>query len=83
MAIITLAHNLRLKVVAEGVETEEQLKFLHLLRCDEIQGYLFSKPVPADLFEELLEQELGPSNNWDALRRKLDIKVQRRQLRAA
>jgi EAL domain-containing protein (putative c-di-GMP-specific phosphodiesterase class I) len=83
MAIITLAHNLRLKVVAEGVETEEQLKFLHLLRCDEIQGYLFSKPVPADLFEELLEQELGPSNNWDALRRKLDIKIQRRQLRAA
>jgi len=83
MAIITLAHNLRLKVVAEGVETEEQLKFLHLLRCDEIQGYLFSQPVPADLFEELLDQELCPSNNWDALRRKLDIKVQRRQLRAA
>ncbi|HET9527222.1 MAG TPA: EAL domain-containing protein, partial [Pyrinomonadaceae bacterium] len=43
-AIITLAHNLRLKVVAEGVETEEQLRFLQLLRCDEIQGYFFSKP---------------------------------------
>lgn len=48
MAIITLAHNLKLEVVAEGVETEEQLNFLRLLRCDEIQGFLFSKGLPAD-----------------------------------
>jgi len=48
MAIISLAHNLSLKVTAEGVETEEQLKFLRLLRCDDWQGYLYSKPVPAD-----------------------------------
>lgn len=54
MAIITLAHNLRLKVVAEGVETAEQLKFLQLLQCDEWQGYLYSKPVPADDFRNLL-----------------------------
>jgi diguanylate cyclase (GGDEF)-like protein len=50
MTIITLAHNLRLKVMAEGVENEEQLKLLHLLRCDEAQGYLFGKPSPADLY---------------------------------
>jgi EAL domain-containing protein (putative c-di-GMP-specific phosphodiesterase class I) len=54
MAIITLAHNLRLTVVAEGVETEEQLGLLRLLRCDEIQGYLFSKPLPAEALKELL-----------------------------
>jgi diguanylate cyclase (GGDEF)-like protein len=49
--IINLAHSLKLKVVAEGVETDEQSRLLHLLRCDEMQGYLLSKPVPAEIFE--------------------------------
>ena len=55
VAIITLAHNLRLKVVAEGVETEDQLRFLQSLRCDEIQGYFFSKPRPADALVSLFD----------------------------
>jgi diguanylate cyclase (GGDEF)-like protein len=46
--MISLAHSLKLVVVAEGVETEEQAKILRLLRCDEIQGYLISKPLPFD-----------------------------------
>jgi EAL domain-containing protein (putative c-di-GMP-specific phosphodiesterase class I) len=49
--IINLAHWLKLKVVAEGVETEEQSRLLRLLKCDEMQGFLFSKPVPAEIFE--------------------------------
>jgi len=49
--IIKLAHSLKLKVVAEGVETEEQSRLLRLLDCDEMQGFLFSKPVPRGLFE--------------------------------
>ena len=51
--IIALAHSLRLKVVAEGVETEEQAMILRLLRCDEIQGYLISHPVPEREFAAL------------------------------
>jgi len=49
--IINLAHSLKIKVVAEGVETEEQSRLLRLLSCDEFQGFLFSKPVPRETFE--------------------------------
>ncbi|MCH8161083.1 MAG: EAL domain-containing protein [Chloroflexi bacterium] len=54
VAIVSMARGLGLKVIAEGVETEEQLAFLKALRCDEFQGYLFSKPVPPDELEKLL-----------------------------
>ena len=53
-AIITLGHNLKLEVVAEGVETEQQLAHLREANCDTAQGFLFSEPVPADGFEKLL-----------------------------
>jgi EAL domain-containing protein (putative c-di-GMP-specific phosphodiesterase class I) len=49
--IITLAHSVQLKVVAEGVETEEQSRLLRLLGCDQAQGFLFSKAVPVEMFE--------------------------------
>jgi diguanylate cyclase (GGDEF)-like protein len=49
--IVNLAHALGLNTVAEGVETEAQLRQLRLLHCDEMQGYLFGKPVTAELFE--------------------------------
>ena len=53
--IISLAHSLTLNVVAEGVETEEQSRLLLSLNCDEMQGYLFSKPVPGQIFETRLQ----------------------------
>jgi diguanylate cyclase (GGDEF)-like protein len=51
MAIVTLAHNLKLRVIAEGLETEEQVVFLQLLRCDEAQGFIFGRPMPPEVFE--------------------------------
>jgi EAL domain-containing protein (putative c-di-GMP-specific phosphodiesterase class I) len=47
-AIVAMAHSFGMSVIAEGVETVEQLDFLHTLGCEEFQGYLFSRPVPAD-----------------------------------
>lgn len=55
-AIIALAHSLKLKVVAEGVETESQLQYLQAMRCDEYQGYLSSRPVAPAEFRCLLAQ---------------------------
>ena len=57
--IITLARAFNLTVVAEGVDSEEQLKLLRLLRCDQVQGFLFHKPLPAHTFEALLRGANG------------------------
>jgi EAL domain-containing protein (putative c-di-GMP-specific phosphodiesterase class I) len=55
--VITLAHSLRLTVVAEGVDAEEQAQVLRLLRCDQMQGYLFSKPLPREQITALLKAQ--------------------------
>ncbi len=55
--IIALAHSLNLRVTAEGVETEEQVKLLRLLKCDEFQGYLYSPAVPAEGIEQFLRED--------------------------
>jgi len=57
LAVIQMAHSLKLRVVAEGVETEGQLNYLRRHRCDEIQGYYFSKPVPVAEFEAMLQAD--------------------------
>jgi len=55
-AIITIAHNLGLKVVAEGVEHENQLSILRRFKCEMLQGYLYSKPLSSTRFERLLKE---------------------------
>ena len=61
-AIIRLTHSLKLRALAEGVESEGQLAFLRERHCDEIQGYLFGRPTSAELFTErfLLEHAASP-----------------------
>ena len=51
-----MAHSLNIKVVAEGVEREDQLEFLSRQQCDIIQGYLFSKPLPVDELEKFMSE---------------------------
>lgn len=58
-AIVAMAHCLNLKVIAEGVETEEHVNFLEAHACNELQGYYFSKPVRADEMSSLLQQGVG------------------------
>lgn len=60
MTILTLANSLGMEMVAEGVETVEQLTFLQSRNCTEIQGYLFSPPVPAAEFDVMLRDRLNP-----------------------
>jgi diguanylate cyclase (GGDEF)-like protein/PAS domain S-box-containing protein len=56
-AVIAMAHSLKLRVVAEGVETREQLQFLREHDCDDVQGFLFGKPMPAEEFARMLAND--------------------------
>lgn len=56
VSIIDLAHNMGLRVVAEGIETQEQLEYLSARGCDEMQGFLFSRPLEASAFERVLQE---------------------------
>ncbi|MBS1188109.1 MAG: hypothetical protein H6R04_2127 [Burkholderiaceae bacterium] len=60
LSIITLAHTLQKRVIAEGVETMEQFSFMREHCCDEIQGYLFSRPMAPDAFMDFLQQDVRP-----------------------
>jgi len=81
-AIVSLAHNLRLKVVAEGVETVAQLDLLKTLGCDQYQGYQFSPPLPAAEFETLMRGIYANGSdlaNEDAVRTRSKLAARRRR----
>ena len=59
-AIIQMAHSLKLKTIAEGVETGELAQMLQLFHCDEIQGYWFARPMPADQLENFVRNHKSP-----------------------
>jgi sensor c-di-GMP phosphodiesterase-like protein len=63
-SIIALAQGLQFKVVAEGVETKEQFSLLKQLECDDLQGYLFCKPLPADVIEKTLWHDHLRRDSW-------------------
>ena len=65
-AIIVMAHKLGLQVIAEGIETESQRQLLSQAGCNYGQGYLFSRPIPAEEFEELLRASMQGSS-WFSL----------------
>jgi len=67
-AIIAMAHSLGLHIIAEGVETTEQLEFLQMRKCNEIQGYYFSHPLPVEQFEQLLLEMQAVDDKLQALR---------------
>ncbi len=56
-AIVAMASSLKLEIVAEGVETQDQLDYLKQLRCDRMQGFLFSRPIPANELEKLVKNQ--------------------------
>ena len=68
MAVIAMGRSLELVVIAEGVETEEQLAFLKGQNCDQLQGFLLSRPLAADAFDRFLDDSLAPAAALDRAR---------------
>jgi EAL domain-containing protein (putative c-di-GMP-specific phosphodiesterase class I) len=66
-AIIGMGQNLKLRVIAEGVETVEQLEFLQALGCGYAQGYLFSRPLTSDKFEALIVRQSVSETLWPGI----------------
>ena len=64
LSVISLAHNLNMRVIAEGVETREQVAFLTERGCDEMQGYYFSRPLDAEAFTALLRERRTLPRRW-------------------
>jgi len=60
-AIVALGHSLGMRVIAEGVERSEQSRFLKSIKCDEFQGYLYGRPVPAFALEKMLREQANKS----------------------
>ncbi len=82
-AIVSLAHSLRLKVIAEGVETIAQLDFLKSIGCDQYQGFHFSRPLPVREFETLMRSLQGKRNSFmqsDELRTHSKLAAYKRRL---
>jgi EAL domain-containing protein (putative c-di-GMP-specific phosphodiesterase class I) len=61
-SIVKMAHDLKMSVIAEGVENEDQFNFLRSLGCNEVQGYIISKPVPAEEVARFFEHPRRPPN---------------------
>jgi diguanylate cyclase (GGDEF)-like protein/PAS domain S-box-containing protein len=72
LAVISLGHRMHLRVIAEGVETEAQRAFLAANECDEMQGYLFSPPVPAERITEMVEAQMQERSRAAGARRQME-----------
>jgi EAL domain-containing protein (putative c-di-GMP-specific phosphodiesterase class I) len=68
MAVIAMGRSLELVVIAEGVETEEQLAFLKGHECDQLQGYLLSRPLTSEAFDRFLDDSRDPASTQDHAR---------------
>jgi len=75
MAMIGVARHLNLEVIAEGVETKEQLAFLHMQQCDEIQGYLYSPPLSAQEMSQLLQHGEASQLSLPDLSQSLELSI--------